>query len=195
MELSDAQAVEQARNGNGDAFRVLVDRYGRYLFRVAYRLTGNEQDAEDVVQESFLRAFRSLESYDGRAAFSSWLFRIAHNYSLDLLRVRNARPTASLTDQEGEARALAETVADGRPTPERLASSARLQQRLREALAGLTEQERTAFTMRHYEDLPIAEICKVLETSENAVKHAIFRAVRKVRKAMVEWEGEWAWKA
>ena len=66
---------------------------------------------------------------------------------------------------------------------------------MREALAGLTEQERTAFTLRHYEELPIAEICQVLETSENAVKHAIFRAVRKVRKAMAEVEGEWAWKA
>lgn len=195
MELSDAQAVEQARNGDGDAFRVLVDRYGRYLFRVAYRMTGNEQDAEDVVQESFLRAFRNLGSYDGRAAFASWLFRIAHNYSLDLLRVRKARPAASLSDQEEGVRPLAEAVADGRPNPERLAASAGLQQRLREALAGLTEQERTAFTLRHYEELPIAEICEVLETSENAVKHAIFRAVRKVRKAMAEVEGEWAWKA
>jgi RNA polymerase sigma-70 factor (ECF subfamily) len=88
---------------------------------------------------------------------------------------------------------LLDEVADEQPGPERLAASVMLQTRLRQ-LSVLTEQERTAFTLRHYEDLPIAEICRVLDTSENAVKHAIFRAVRKIRKAVEHLEGEWAWR-
>jgi 3-oxoacyl-[acyl-carrier protein] reductase len=79
MELSDALAVAQARAGDADAFRVLVERHSRYLFRVAYRMTGNEQDAEDIVQETFAGISQS-GSYDGRAAFTSWLFPRAHNY-------------------------------------------------------------------------------------------------------------------
>ena len=193
MELSDALAVAKARDGDANAFRVLVERHSRYLFRVAYRMTGNEHDAEDIVQETFLRAFRNLESYDGRAAFSSWLFRIAHNYSLDQLRVRKVKAAKSLSAEDDE-RSLLDEVADTTPGPERLAASRMLQTRLRAALAVLTEQERTAFTLRHYEELPIAEICRVLDTSENAVKHAIFRAVRKIRKAVENLEGEWAWR-
>jgi len=194
MDLSDAQAVAQARDGDADAFRVLVDRHGRYLFRVAFRMTGNEYDAEDIVQETFLRAYRNLAGYDGRAAFASWLFRIAHNYSLDQLRSRKLKAARSLSEQgEGE-RPLADEMPDSRPGPERLAASTMLQTRLKQALAILTEQERTAFILRHYEDLPIAEICRVLDTSENAVKHAIFRAVRKIRKAVENLEGEWAWR-
>ncbi len=194
MELSDALAVAQARDGDANAFRVLVERHSRYLFRVAYRMTGNEHDAEDIVQETFLRAYRNLESYDGRAAFSSWLFRIAHNYSLDQLRVRKLKATRSLSGEGEDERSLLDAVADAAPGPERLAASGMLQQRLQQALAALTEQERTAFTLRHYEELPIAEICRVLDTSENAVKHAIFRAVRKIRKAVENLEGEWAWR-
>src|SRR5918998_2851304 len=88
MEATDLAAVERTRAGDPAAFRVLVDRYGRSVFRLAYRMTNNEFDAEDVVQETFLRAYKQLDSYESRSSFSTWLYRIAANYSLDLIRSR-----------------------------------------------------------------------------------------------------------
>ena len=91
MELSDSVAVAQARTGDSGAFRVLVERHSRNLFRLAYRMTGHQQDAEDVVQETFLRAYRQLSKFDDRASFGTWLYRIAANCSLDLIRARKRR--------------------------------------------------------------------------------------------------------
>ena len=91
MDLNDVAFVTKARAGDADAFRVLVERHSRALFRLAYRMTGNEQDAEDVVQESFLRAYRQLAQFDERASFGTWLYRIAANCSLDLVRSRKRR--------------------------------------------------------------------------------------------------------
>ncbi len=91
MEWNDATAAEGARKGNQQAFRALVERHSRPLFRLAYRMTGNEHDAEDLVQETFLRAYKQLHSFDGRAAFGTWLYRIATNCALDLLRSRKTR--------------------------------------------------------------------------------------------------------
>src|ERR1700694_3718000 len=88
MEESDAAAVARAQAGDQDGFRVLVERHSRALFRLAYRMTGNEQDAEDMVQETFLRAYRQLGRFESRANFSTWLHRIAVNCSIDLIRGR-----------------------------------------------------------------------------------------------------------
>src|SRR5881396_3676598 len=89
MDASDAAAVlARARQGDGEAFRELVERHSRSVFRLAYRMTGNEQDAEDVVQETFLRAYKQLNRFESRAGFGTWLHRIASNCSLDLLRKR-----------------------------------------------------------------------------------------------------------
>src|SRR5207249_6440026 len=88
MEDSDAVAVARARAGDQDAFGMLVERHSVRLFQLAYRMSGNEQDAEDVVQETFLRAYRQLDRFESRAGFGTWLHRIAANCSLDLLRKR-----------------------------------------------------------------------------------------------------------
>src|SRR5258706_14389588 len=88
METSDATAIDRARGGDSDAFRQLVERHSQPVFRVAYRMTGNQHDADDVVQETFLRAYRTLDRFEERANFSTWLHRIAVNCSLDLLRAR-----------------------------------------------------------------------------------------------------------
>ena len=91
MECNDLGLVTKARTGDTDAFRVLVERHSRALFRLAYRMTGNQQDAEDVVQDSFLRAYKQLARFDERASFGTWLYRIAINCSLDLVRSRKRR--------------------------------------------------------------------------------------------------------
>ena len=88
MPQTDATAVALARDGDSDAFRALVDRHSRAVYRLAHRMTGNPQDAEDVVQETFLKAYRQLGRFESRANFSTWLHRIAVNCSIDLIRGR-----------------------------------------------------------------------------------------------------------
>ena len=178
MQWSDEAAVEAVRAGNRDAFRVLVERYSRPVFRLGYRMTGNEQDAEDVVQEAFLRAFRQLNRYESRSSFSTWLYRIAANYSLDLIRARKSSDPV-------EEVVLTETSAG----PERLYESAQVREAVDTALATLTQQERTAFVMRHYEGLSIEQISGTLGINNNAAKHSVFRAVQKLRKALAPLRG------
>src|SRR5438552_7236043 len=122
MDATEAAAVlARARQGDSEAFRALVERHSRSVFHLAYRMTGNEQDAEDVVQESFLRAYRQLGRFESRANFGTWLYRIVANCSVDLMRSKQARH-----DQTARAERLDDTVelpADDLPGPERLARS------------------------------------------------------------------------
>jgi len=183
MEQSDAEAVAQIRAGNADAFRVLVERHSRSVFRLAFRMTGNQQDAEDLVQETLLRAYRQIQRYDGRAAFGTWLYRIAANCSLDLIRARKRRQEHQTpVDDEGQERAAA-AVSDA-PTPDRLAFSGELQKLLGPALNRLSATERTAFVLRHYQGMCIEEIGQVLGVQPGAAKHSVFRAVQKLRQAL-----------
>src|SRR5438132_2799115 len=98
MEEHDGGAVERAQSGDSDAFRLLVEQHSRNVFRLAFRMTGNEQDAEDVVQETFLKAHRNLAKFEERANFGTWLYRIAVNCSLDLIRSRKRHEKGRQTD-------------------------------------------------------------------------------------------------
>jgi RNA polymerase sigma-70 factor (ECF subfamily) len=184
MEETDAAALARAKAGDRDGFRLLVERHSRGVFRLAYRLTGNEQDAEDVVQESFLRAYKQLRHFESRASFGTWLYRIAANYSLDLIRLRKRRQDRQPPrDPESEPDAVLQ-VPSSDPAPDRIAYSVQLSERIEVALAALTEQERAAFVMRHFEGFSIEEIGAALGLGISAAKHSIFRAVQKLRKAL-----------
>lgn len=176
MQTDEAAAIERARAGDRDAFRILVEQHSRAVFRVAWRLTGNEQDAEDMVQETFLKAYRQIANFDGRAQFSTWLMRITVNCSLDLLRARRRRGEAVEVD-EGVARSLG-------ATPEQELLGKQIGARLQFALGQLSPAERTAFILRHYEGAPVEEIARTLAKPAGATRHCIFRAVRKLRGAL-----------
>lgn len=188
MEATDALAVELAQAGDRDAFRALVERHSRSLFRLAYRMTGNEHDAEEVVQEAFLRAYRRLNQFEARANFGTWLYRIAVNCSLDLVRARKRENEHRLVNSEpnkgDEAGDALSGVMAANPSPERLVLSSELGERILEALATLTENERAAFLLRHFEGLGLEEIGATLGLRENATKNCIFRAVQKMRRAL-----------
>src|SRR5436190_11002320 len=137
MELTDAGFVARARSGDTDAFRVLVERHSRALFRLAFRMTGNQQDAEDVVQEAFLRAYRQLGKFDQRATFGTWLYRIATNYSLDLVRARKRRSEQMApADPEMDDPVLSLPSHD--PTPDRMAMSSEVRDRVATAMNELS---------------------------------------------------------
>jgi RNA polymerase sigma-70 factor, ECF subfamily len=185
MELTDRAAVGRARTGDADAFRVLVERHGRSLFRLAFRMTGNQQDAEDVVQESFLRAYKQLGKFDERASFGTWLYRIAANCSLDMVRARKRR-SEHLTPQDagGEAEDPVALLPAPDPTPERVALSGEVRERVEAAMQELSPTERTAFVLRHFEGMCMEEVGRVLDCQPGAAKHSVFRAVQKLRRAL-----------
>lgn len=182
MDARDAEAVlVRARQGDGDAFRALVEVHARPAFSLAYRLMGNEQDAEDVVQESFIRAHRRLPAFEARSNFGTWFHRIVVNCAIDTLRSRRTRYDGRSGDAVD---AVTEVIASDGPSPERLARSAEIRRHVDASLDLLTPQERVAFALRHYEGRTIDEIGRTLGIQESAAKHAVFRAVRKLRAAL-----------
>jgi RNA polymerase sigma-70 factor (ECF subfamily) len=183
MEAEDDALVARARAGDPDAFRRLVERHSRPVFRLAWRMTGNEQDAEDVVQEAFLRAYRRLEQFEMKSQFGSWLHRIAANCAYDLLRTRARREEQPLESDPEEG--LAPMPAAETPAPDRLVWGGEVRRRLKAALGRLSHLEKSAFVLRHYEGLTMEEIGGVLGVEPNAAKHTVFRAVRKLREALL----------
>jgi len=183
MPHTDAAAVALARDGDSEAFRALVERHSRAVFRLAHRMTGNASDAEDVVQETFLKAYRQLSRFESRANFGTWVHRIAVNCSIDLIRARPHRE-AGHDSSDLEQFGAAEAAEAGRPSPERLMLSAEVQQRISSAMTALSQMERAAFVLRHFEGRSIEEISRALGLKTNATKHSIFRAVKKMRQAL-----------
>jgi RNA polymerase sigma-70 factor (ECF subfamily) len=183
MEIAEQAAVDRARSGDADAFRMLVERHSRALFRLAFRMTGNESDAEDVVQETFLRAYRQLDKFDERASFGTWLYRIATNYSLDLVRSRNRRQERQQPIEEGGEDPML-GLPSAEPAPDRLALSGEVRERVAAAMDELSAAERTAFVLRHFEGMGIEDVSRALNCQPGAAKHSVFRAVQKLRRAL-----------
>lgn len=184
MPHTDAAAVALARDGDSEAFRTLVERHSRAVFRLAHRMTGSPQDAEDVVQDTFLKAYRQLGRFESRANFGTWLHRIAVNCSIDLIRARPHRESGHDTPDLEQFGAALEAGDPARTSPERLMLSTEVQDRIALAMDGLSRMERAAFVLRHFEGRTIEEISGALGLKANAAKHSIFRAVKKMRVAL-----------
>lgn len=185
MEGNDAAMVAQAVAGDRDAFRSLVERHSHSVFRLAFRMTGNEHDAEEVVQEALLRAYRRLAGFESRANFGTWLYRITVNCALDFVRARQRhtehrqQPAADPEQPD-----LLDSVPASDPQPDRLAESEELRRRVTAAMMELSPVERAAFTLRHYEGRSIEEIGRTLGLRTSATKNSIFRAVQKLRRSL-----------
>jgi RNA polymerase sigma-70 factor (ECF subfamily) len=163
-----------------EVFRALVEEHSRTVFRLAYRVTGNEQDAEDVVQEAFLKAYKHFGRFDSRASFSTWIHRIATNCSIDLLRRRSRR-----MGWGGSGGGLEpEDLPSHRPGPEARARSLEVEATVAQALDALSPNERAAFILRHVEGLSTEEIAAALSLRTNATKQTVFRAVHKLRRLL-----------
>jgi RNA polymerase sigma-70 factor (ECF subfamily) len=162
-------------------FSALVERYGRNMYQLAFRMTGSEQDAQDVVQESFFRAYRGLSRFEGRADPGTWLHRIVVNCAVDLLRAARSRPDRTRRESISE---VADALPSAAANPERLAVSTETGRHIASALEGLTPPERAAFTLRHFEGCSIDEIARTLGIRSNAAKQHVFRAIRKLRLAL-----------
>jgi RNA polymerase sigma-70 factor (ECF subfamily) len=191
MDKAEAVAIKQILAGNRDEYRVIMDRYFQPVFRVAFRITGNESDAEEAAQEAFLRGYNKLETFRQDASFSTWITRIAMNTSLNLVERRNRDLSHQAPRVAGSSSALEGTVqvADTAVNAERLLFDAEAATMRQAAMAALTPMERTAFTLRHMEDLPMSEIATALNVPTNSVKQAVFRAVSKLRLSLAPLAG------
>ena len=184
--MNDANAqdlcwIRAARAGDQAAFRQLVEAHARRVFHVCLRVTGDEAMADDAVQDCFLAVYRKLGDFAGTSRFSTWLHRIAVNAALQLVRKRK-RYREDALDEE-----MLEQAPANQPTPDRETEGLGMQEILQAAMRELSEMERLAFTLRHFEEFSIAEISSRLGVKDSACKQAIFRAVGKMRLALAAY--------
>lgn len=164
------------RRRTPEAFQELFDLYSDKLFRLTAGMCGSDEDAEDVVQESFLRFFESLDRFEGRSAIGTWLYRAAHNACID--RLRRQRPTLELAEEDPEEDDLPmpTILADWEHLPEDLQAQAEFQAQLHAAIAELPPRLRAAFLLRDVEELSTEEAAQVLEIEPGALKVRLHRA-------------------
>jgi RNA polymerase sigma-70 factor, ECF subfamily len=169
--------------GEKDAYGLLVARHSQSVFRIAFRITENDADADEVVQEAFLRGYRKLQDFDARSSFGTWIYRIAMNCALDVLKKRKSQPAVSIA-QDYDSELASIQVADCSAGPDRLLLSREIETRRHAAMERLTPTERVAFVMRHMEQRSTEQIAEALGIAPNSAKNAVFRAVQKLRQSL-----------
>ena len=182
--MDEKKWLKQAAAGSAEAFEQLILKYQTAVYNLCLRMTGDPEDAADMTQESFLKAWRNLESFQGNSAFSTWLYRLASNTCLDHLRSVKRRPQLSLVmeDEDGETQAL--DVPDSAPTPEEQVIALDEQSRLNEALQALEEDQRQILILRAVNGLSYTEIAEALHLKEGTVKSRLARARDQLRKKL-----------
>lgn len=184
-DFSELALVQAAKKGDLEAFSQLVKRYDRNVFRIAQHITHNEEDAQDVVQDAFLKAYQNLGQFQGNSKFYTWLVRIAVNEALMKLRRRRSDKTVSLDeDVETEEGSMPREVADWSPNPEQLFRQSELGEILRKTIQGLPSGFRTVFVLRDVEGLSTEETAEMLGLSIPAVKSRLLRARLQLRERL-----------
>ncbi|HZQ91004.1 MAG TPA: sigma-70 family RNA polymerase sigma factor [Terriglobales bacterium] len=183
---SDEMAlVQSAKAGSVEAFEELVRRYDRNVFRIAQHITQNREDAEDVVQDAFLKAFQNLEQFQGNSKFYTWLVRIAVNEALMRLRRRRTGQMVSIDeDIQTEEDSVPREIADWSPNPEQLYDQGELKEILGKTIQGLPASFRTVFVLRDVEGLSTEETADALGLSVPAVKSRLLRARLQLRERL-----------
>lgn len=188
--LEDDELIRQAQAGQRESFDQLVRRYDGAVLRLALHMLGNEQDAQDVHQEAFLKAYRHLSNFRFECSFYTWLYRIVTNLCLDALRRRKSRreDPSTITDSGGETIDLMANLSDDRAgaNPELELRRMHLNERIQGALGGLTPRERMVFELKHYQGLKLRAIGDMLQTTEETAKNTLFRATRKLRASLAD---------
>ena len=181
----ELQLVRAAKQGDDKAFEELVRRYDRNVFRIAQHITQNREDAEDVVQDAFLKAYGNLNQFQEQSKFYTWLVRIAVNEALMKLRRRRPERTVSLDEEvKTEEDSLPREVADWSPNPEQQYSQAELREILSRTIQGLPPGFRTVFVLRDVEGLSTEETAEALDLSIPAVKSRLLRARLQLRERL-----------
>ena len=188
--LDDTTLVREAQQGNRAAFEELVRHYDQAVLRLALHLTGSPSDAQDVYQDAFLKAYKSIGNFRFECSFYTWIYRIVTNLCLDHLRKKTVRKEDSpvATDQSGDEFDVLNMVPDGRAAanPERDLMRRELGGRISRALEKLTPRERMVFELKHYHGLKLRTVGEILHTTEETAKNTLFRATQKLRGALAD---------
>lgn len=183
----DQALIERTLAGDGAAFGILMERFQRRIYRVAFSVVRDEVEADTITQDTFIQAYTHLARFEGRAELETWLTRIAINRARDVLRRRRFVSLFTLrSDEDGETETMLEPV-DERPDPERQLHSAQLRVAIQRAERGLSPQQKVIFRLRHYENLALEDIAAHLGLNAGTVRAHLFRAIHKIRKELVGW--------
>lgn len=180
----DVSLVCSAKQGDMVAFDELTKRYSPMIFRIAMRIAGSREDAEDVVQDAFLKAFLHLQGFEERSRFSTWLTRIAVNEALARLRRSRRGPTVSIDDRTDDSMSLGDRIADWKPNPEQHYNTFQLRKLLHEAVLSLPDRHKAVLLLRDVEGLCIADTAEMLGLSVPNVKTRLLRAHLKLRRSL-----------
>ena len=185
----DSVLVARAKDGDTYAFDALVQRYQRRIYALAYHMTSSHEDADDIVQDTFTKAYRSLRRFQGKSSFYTWIYAIASNLALNLLRRRKRRPMNSLDSLDEDGFANDPAFVDhglSADTP-RQVRMREIQQKLNESMQLLSDDHRIVVTMHDIEGIPHADIARMLGVSEGTVRSRLFYARRLLQSMLADF--------
>ena len=182
----EAMIVRKVLQGDVNAFEKLVTEYEKAVYAIAQRMTGNPEDAADMTQETFIKAYNSLSSFRGDSKFSVWLYRIANNVCLDFLRSKSRRPTVSLSTEDDDGEETQLDIADESQSPELLLESSLTRDAVRRGLDSLPPDYKQILLLREIQGLSYEEIAAALGIESGTVKSRIFRARKRLCTFLIE---------
>ncbi len=186
--LEDEVLVRRTQRGDAAAFDVLVERYKERLYATVYHMTSNHEDANDLVQDSLIKAFRSIHSFKGQSSFYTWVYRIAVNRTINFLKRRKNRNQYSLDDVDSAIQTDPDLVElMSHVTPRREVGLTELQEKLNEALQKLSEPHRAVVTMHDIQGMTHADIAKVMRCSEGTVRSRLFYARQQLQALLSDY--------
>ncbi len=182
----EAAVIQSVLDGDVNAFETLVKEYEKNVYNLALRMTGNSEDAADMSQEAFIKAYNSLSSFRGDSKFSVWLYRIVSNVCLDYLRSRTRKPTVSLSTENDDGEEVELDIADESQSPELLLDRSLTRDAVRRGLAALPPDHREILLLRDIQGLSYEEIAAALGLEAGTVKSRIFRARKKLCSFLIK---------
>jgi RNA polymerase sigma-70 factor (ECF subfamily) len=185
-DLRDEEAVALCQQGRSEVFEVLVRRYMEKAFRIAFDFTHNTEEAKDLSQDAFLRAFSRIKQFDGRSSFYTWFYRLVVNLCLDHVRRKGKIVWESL-ETDPESTNPATWLKDTASTPDEQAIAGETQRRVDLTLNAMPNKQRTAFLLRNHQGLSVPDIAKVMKTTEGTVRVYLHRAVAALRQSLMEF--------
>jgi RNA polymerase sigma-70 factor (ECF subfamily) len=188
QEPKDDELVARTKEGDASAFDVLVRRYSPRVYGLVYNMTSNHEETNDLLQDIFLKAFRSIKGFRGDSSFYTWIHTIAANMTINFLKKRNRRRGPSLDDIDARIENDPDYIeATAKTDPRREATLSELQKKLNEAMQKLSHDHRAVVTMFDIQGMPHAEIAKILGTSEGTVRSRLFYAHRQLQNYLEEF--------
>jgi RNA polymerase sigma-70 factor (ECF subfamily) len=185
-DLSDLELVALCQRGEGKFFEILVQRYMEKAFRIALDFTHDTEEAKDLSQEAFLRAFSRIKQFDGRSSFYTWFYRLVVNLCLDHTR-RKRKVIWERLDSGRDDGLERKELTDNTSGPDQVAIAGETKRRVDQTLKAMPKKQRTAFILRNHEGMPIAEVARVMKTTEGTVRVYLHRAVAALRQCLVEF--------